>query len=259
MTNKLFSLLIIFLLLTFGCTKSKFKGPDTIFSGRVITNGTNDALRKSSGHSNPNVDIYRVNDISMQSERIASQVTDNNGNFSITISLFDEIPKSYRSYYEDGYLHFFFAVSNTDDKYYRYNHWESRYFNFDKNILTPGKDRNEIIRVDAKSFIRFRLIDTNSTADSNQDALKVEVGCLYPTNWMPNQFGTDNFYGKVDTLLSSVPIKKTWSGQTQYATHGLGEYGHYLRAQLTRHGIIKHVDLYYTAPPFDSSIVTIRY
>jgi hypothetical protein len=62
-------------------------------------------------------------------------------------------------------------------------------------------------------------------------------------------------YGKVDSLAPW--IHKTWSGYKQYG--GAVPETHKVEAKLTRNGVTIDTVIPYFVPPFDTTVVEIRY
>jgi hypothetical protein len=67
------------------------------------------------------------------------------------------------------------------------------------------------------------------------------------------------FYGSTDTTLSS--IHRTWSGRDWYGIpKGYNDHNsHKVYGKLTRNGVTTDVEIVYSVPPFDTSVVDIYY
>ncbi len=250
----LYTALIIFLIAS-SCKKEETIDKEITFSGAVITNGTNKALRRSANYGNPVVEIYKTKyHNNIYTSLVESIPTDEHGRFSKKIDLHKYLDKQEKELLDIGDLCFYYAVSNIDPQYYFKNYyWLETSSNFELNNLNINEDRHELIEIHAKSWIRFRLINTNTGTDADSDILKVSPGGFYPRA----DYGTYNFYGKIDSTFEKVI--PSWSGMIKEATPGQGEDGHIIRAQLTRSGIITGLKIRYSVPPFDTSTVIINY
>jgi len=153
---------------------------------------------------------------------------------------------------------YFLGVENLDTTvYWELDHygWWNMAYNGDMNVIDPGKDNSKFLYISAKSWVRPRFINTNTDVN-NQDVFKYVYG-LKCDNC--NSGGLPPvFYGSTDSLLAW--IGKTWSGQyaTGYAD-GIYQRYHYVEGKLTRNGITRDTNIFYYVPPFDTSIVEIRY
>ncbi|OYT10553.1 MAG: hypothetical protein B6I18_08535, partial [Bacteroidetes bacterium 4572_112] len=153
----------LLIILVFSSCKKDNHG-ELELKGRVVTNGTNDAVRISTNIGNPHVDVYIINMISYQERLIASTKTDDNGYFSLKVDLFDLISDREKRSYEDEHTKFYYEVSNLDTTFYfRYPHWYGRLMTFGLNELNVGDDKELLIGVDAMSYTRFRLINTSTS------------------------------------------------------------------------------------------------
>ena len=248
---KKIGIIILVLGIAFSYSCKKDKKVQTSISGTLITNGTNDPIRLNTELPNPIVILFHVTFSSggiIAGEDVATEVArttiDNNANFSFDIDL-----------YEDD--EYFLGFSGLDkSKYYDMGEeWKGSQKFFP---ITPGISNTGVkIYVSAHSYIRPRFINTNPDPNNN-DVFQYISGL--PTNIVyvdPNQpTGSLIFHGLTDTILSS--IHKTWSGDKIFGTNSLSNT-HHVKGKLTRNGVTIDTIIPYFVPPFDTSIVEIRY
>jgi hypothetical protein len=103
----------------------------------------------------------------------------------------------------------------------------------------------------AISWARPRFINTNPNYN-NQDKFQYFRG-IGGGGQSPNN---PIFTGQTDTTMNW--IHKTWSGKQTFGRSGISN-SHYVEAKLTRNGIQIDTIIPYFVPPFDTSIVEIRY
>ena len=240
----LLTIVLIGIALSYACNKNN--KVQTQISGTLITNGTSDPLQLSTELSNPEVVLFHVEFASggvVAGEDVATEIArttvDDNAGFSFDLELYEQ----------DEYFIGFIGLDET--KYYTHDvsWWDG---DMDYYPVTPGS--SNIIRPEALaiSWVRPRFINTNPDPN-NQDVFRYIAGmdcdnCI-PGNTPPV------LSGDTDTLL--YWIGETWSGQTQYG--GANQMKHEVEAKLTRKGITRDTVIPYFVPPFDTTIVEIRY
>ncbi len=239
-------ILILVIAFSFSCKKEGQMVKTTI-NGQLRTNGTQDPIKVNIELDKPLVTIYQVIDqkgyTSSGYEEIASTKVDNGGNFSITVDL------------KEGGT-FFYGVSNLDTTMYfsgeAYHYWNG-FYNYHYNRINAGSDNTIYPYCLAKSWVRPRFINTNPDPNNN-DVFKYVLGL--PCDNCSSGGIPPIFYGLTDSTLNWVG--KTWSGTYKY---GLQQPGmtHKVLGKLTRNGVTTDVEIEYFAPPFDTSIVEIRY
>ena len=223
---------------SYSCNKEA-KKLSTSFSGQLRTNGTEDVIKMSTVLPTPTVEIYQTTTSSTLIsgggyEKITSMDVDKNGNFSFDLDL-----------YEDET--YFFAVSNLNTSIYYQR--DTRYCG--QNSLKPGQSNNKNIYISAKSWVLPRFINTNP--DPNNQDVFVSTGGIGGGGVIT----TDPiFYGPTDTIMPW--IYKTWSGSQKYGTFNLSN-SHYVSAKLTRNGVTNDINIPYNVPPFDTTVVEIKY
>jgi hypothetical protein len=230
---------------SYSCDKNGRK-VQTSISGTMITNGTNDPIRLSVELPNPRVVVFHASGGGFISggswDEIASVMVDNNANFYFDLDLYED---------DDYYLGFYDVDGS---KYVDLYSW----YYVDFYPISPGNNNNGVkLHVLAHSWITPRFINTNPDPNNN-DVFKVISGlpidiAIIDTNHIA---GTNlQFVGAVDTLIGS--LFRTWSGQTQYG--GANSMNHEVHGKLTRNGVTTDVIIPYNVPPFDTTVVEIRY
>lgn len=247
MKTRFILVLVLGMILSFSCEKDK--AISTSISGQLRTNGTEDVIKMSVEISRPVVVLYERTDqvgyTGSGYKVLAKTTVDANGTYSFKEDLKeDEL--------------YFLGVENLDTTiYWEIDHsaWWNMAYNDDYNVIDPGEDNKRILYISAKSWVRPRFINTN-TDISNLDVFQYVFG-LKCDNC--NSGGLPPvFYGATDSLLPW--LGKTWSGK--YATgynDGTYQRYHYVEGKLTRNGITRDTNIFYYVPPFDTSIVEIRY
>jgi hypothetical protein len=136
-------------------------------------------------------------------------------------------------------------------------HDETKRFNY----ISVGTSNNINLPCLAKSWVRPRFINTNPDPDNN-DVFDTQDDNIGPNQYsvlladinIVNQFLP--LYGKVDSLAPW--IHKTWSGTYKYGVQ-MPAAAHSVNAKLTRNGITRDTSIIFTVPPFDTTVVEIRY
>jgi len=128
-------------------------------------------------------------------------------------------------------------------------HDETKSFNY----ITPGITNIINLPCLAKSWIRPRFINTNPDLNNN-DVFEYKGG-LYCDNCGSSGL-PPVFYGSVDSTL--FWLGKTWSGTYKYGVQQ-PSYAHNVNGKLTRNGVTRDTSIIYTVPPFDTTVVEIRY
>ena len=245
-------ILVIVIALSYACDKDIEKVSTTI-KGQLRINGTENPIKVSKELSKPEVGIYHVIDqvgyTSSGYQEVASAKVDDQGNFSITIDL------------EKG-GDYFYGVGNLDTTIYfsgeSYHYWNG-FYNYHYNRINAGENNTIYPYCLAKSWIRPRFINTNTDVN-NVDVFDLSYGIGPDADDYvidPNAaLYFDKVIGKCDSLAPW--IHKTWSGKYKYGLQKPGMI-HLVKGKLTRNGVTKDVSIEYFAPPFDTSIVEIRY
>jgi hypothetical protein len=233
-------ILVIVIALSYACDKEA-KNLHTTINGTLLTNGTNDKIKISTELSLPIVKLYKKTDgIDIYPdgyEEVASVTVGKNADYSFDLDL------SAGTY--------FIGFRNLDTSVY----FSSPYaWNGDvDNTVSPGSSNNVNLYCLAKSWIRPRFINTNTDVN-NVDVFK------YISGLSCDNCGSAGlppvFHGAIDTSL--IWIGRTWSGKYKYGLQKPGMI-HLVKGKLTRNGVTKDVSIEYFAPPFDTSIVEIRY
>jgi hypothetical protein len=246
--KKIAILLIAFTIAFSYSCKKEGKEVSTTISGQVRTNGTQDAIKMNEELSQPVVDIYHYHyanggvGAGSGFNKEGSTTIDNNGNFAITLDLIDG----------DKY---FYGVSNLDTSVYLESEpsdWHGVYNDNQYNDISPGQTNIKNIYINAKAWIRPRFINTN-TDPNNNDVFEYRGGIGSLVQHVMGPY----LHGSVDTTFSSS-LFKTWSGT--YRTGVVNNYlSHKVYGKLTRNGVTRDTSIIYTAPPFDTTVVEIRY
>jgi len=118
--------------------------------------------------------------------------------------------------------------------------------------VTAGTTNNIKLYVLAHSWVRPRFINSNSDAN-NQDVFEYRGGIGSLVSHVMGPY----LYGSVDTTFSNA-LFKTWSGTYKYGIKRASMV-HKVHGKLRRNGQTKDVEIIYNAPPFDTSVVVIRY
>jgi hypothetical protein len=239
-------ILVIVIALSYACDKEA-KNLHTTINGTLLTNGTNDKIKISTELSLPIVKLYKKTDgIDIYPdgyEEVASVTVGKNADYSFDLDL------SAGTY--------FIGFRNLDTSVY----FSSPYaWNGDvDNTVSPGSSNNVNLYCLAKSWIRPRFINTNTDVN-NVDVFDLSYGIGPDADDYvidPNAaLYFDKVIGKCDSLAPW--IHKTWSGKYKYGLQKPGMI-HLVKGKLTRNGVTKDVSIEYFAPPFDTSIVEIRY
>ncbi len=247
-------ILVLGIALSYSCNKDKIVS--TTISGQVRTNGSQDIIRMNSELDQPELNIYIVGESGgvgsgSNHGKVASTIIDEYGNFNITLDL------------NEGEV-YFYGLSGLDTEYYGNSTENDRYtfyLNFKSNIITAGINNNLIIYKSATSWVRPRFVNTNPDPN-NQDVFDI-----INDNIGPNQYSimledinvVYQFLPLLGESESLAPwIHKTWSGDKIFGTSGLSN-AHYVSAKLTRNGVTYDTIIPYSAPPFDTTVVEIRY
>jgi len=237
--------LVLVITFSYSC-KKEGKTVSTTISGQLRTNGTQDPIKVNIEIDNPIVTIYHVIDqvgyTSTGFEKISSTSVDDDGNFNITLDL-------------NSRGEYFWGVSNIDETVYFSDEpsstWWGWFYNTGNNKITPGSTNNPIIYIGALSWVRPRFINTNPDPNNN-DVFDIGYGIGGPDAGVT----LNNLIGQTDTIMPW--IHKTWSGKYKYGLQK-PSFTHKVKGKLTRNGVTTDVEIEYFAPPFDTSIVDIRY
>ncbi len=232
--------LVLGIAFSYSC-KKETKNLHTTINGTLLTNGTNDKIKISTELSLPMVKLYKKTDgIDIYPdgyEEVASVTVNKNANYSFDLNL------SAGTY--------FIGFRNLDTSVYISSPYA---WNRDvDNAVTPGTSNNVNLYCLAKSWVRPRFINTNPDPN-NVDVFEYKGGL--PCDNCGSSGLPPIFQGSVDSTLYWVG--KTWSGTYKYGLQKPGMI-HIVKGKLTRNGVTTDVEIEYFAPPFDTSIVEIRY
>jgi len=244
---KKIAIIILVLAVAFSnsCKKEEHIKVITIFKGQLRTNGTEDAIRMSIELDRPIVEIYTKRDPNPDnvviggahpSVTVASTTVDKNGNFYIEAELYKDEWHSY-------------DVKGCDLSVYNSN---VGVVTADYRIKV-GEVNMLNIYVPAISWVRPRFINTNTDVN-NVDVFEYRGGLSCDN--CGSSGSPPVFNGVTDTTLYWVG--KTWSGT--YRTGVVNNYlAHKVYGKLMRNGVTRDTSIIYTAPPFDTTVVEIRY
>jgi len=244
-------ILVLGIALSYSC-KKEGKMVQTTINGQLRTNGTNDKIRMSVEISRPIVKLYEQTDgpgiYADGYKEIASVTVDENARYHFDIEL-----NEWNTYFV-GYRNLDMTVYFPSPYSWAF-HDETNRFNY----ISVGTSNNINLPCLAKSWVRPRFINTNPDVN-NVDVFRYVSG-LPPIVYIdPNiPQGSLVFTGLVDTTLGS--IHKTWSGTNQFGIpSGNNNYHpHEVHAKLTRNGVTIDTAIIYSVPPYDTSVVEIRY
>ncbi len=237
-------ILVLGIALSYSCNKEG-RMVQTTINGTLLTNGTNDKIKISAEIPHPTVKLYEQKDgpdiYANGYKEIASVTVDDNARYSFSMELNEQNT-------------YFIGFRNLDTTIYISSpyswsvHDETKRFNY----ITPGTSNNINLYCLAKSWVRPRFINTNPDPN-NVDVFEYRggIGTL-----VQHQMGP-YLHGNTDSTFSNM-IYKTWSGTYKYGVQK-PSYAHTLEGKLTRNGVTTEVEIEYFAPPFDTSIVEIRY
>ena len=231
--------LVLGIAFSYSC-KKETKNLHTTINGTLLTNGTNDKIKISTELSLPMVKLYKKTDgIDIYPdgyEEVASVTVNKNANYSFDLNL------SAGTY--------FIGFRNLDTSVYISSPYA---WNRDvDNAVTPGISNNVNLYCLAKSWVRPRFINTNPDPN-NVDVFEYRGGI---GSLVQHQMGP-YLNGLVDSIFL-LALDKTWSGKYKYGLQKPGMI-HIVKGKLTRNGVTTEVEIEYFAPPFDTSIVEIRY
>jgi len=120
--------------------------------------------------------------------------------------------------------------------------WSVHDISYRFNYITPGTHNNLNLYCLAKSWVRHRLINTNPDTNNSDYLIVSEWGV--------------SLKGPTDTLMPW--IHKTWRRTYKYGVQ-MPAAAHSVNAKLTRNGITRDTSIIFTVPPFDTTVVEIRY
>jgi hypothetical protein len=240
-------IVIVGMALSYSCNKND--KVQTQISGTLMTNGTNDPVHLSTELSNPSVILFRNGFNSggvvageTVAEEVARTTVDDNAHYSFDLELYEN----------DEY---FIGFEGMDEsQYFPVQKW---YPDFYKDYpVIPGTSNTVNPKAWAISWIRPRFINTNINTNNNDVFYYTEGPGPISTDLLLTDVGNiQHFFplkGSIDTLAPW--IHKSWSGQT-----GHFGYKHEVEAKLTRNGLTIDTIIPYFVPPFDTTIVEIRY
>ncbi len=237
--------LVLGIAFSYSC-KKEGRMVQTTINGQLRTNGTNDKIIISAEIARPQVKLYEQKDgpdiYANGFKEIASVTVDKNARYSFDIKLNE------RNVYFIGFrnLDTTIYISSPDSWSV---HDETKRFNY----ITPGISNNVNLYCLAKSWVRPRFINTNPDPNNN-DVFEYRGGL--PCNNCGSSGLPPIFHGPVDSTLYWVG--KTWSGTYKYGVQK-PSYAHTVEGILTRNGVTRDTSITYTVPPFDTTVVEIRY
>jgi hypothetical protein len=245
-------IVILGMALSYSCKKDENKLVHTTFKGQLVLNGTDEPIEISNELPRPKVAIYgekkdNDNDITIggapASELITSVEVDEEGKFYLEAELYEN----------DEYT---FGVLDIDKSKYLYSVevdavWPDR---SGLLLLKPGELNVRNIYVTASGWVRPRFINSNSDLN-NQDVFDYGGGIGSPSSGII----VNNFIGSFDSIMPWT--FKTWGGTYMDGySEGNPMYNrHYVSAKITRNGVTRDTTIFYSVPPFDTTIVEIRY
>jgi len=238
-------ILVLGIALSYSCKKEE-KRVSTTITGTLIVNGTNDPIKISKELKKPQVVLYYRHGNGVlygggpQWDEVARTSADENAKFSFQLDLIS-----------GGEYFLVFADCDPDLYVETINGYNTTYF-----PVTPGQSNSIKLYVLAYSWVRPRFINTNPDVN-NVDVFRYVSG-LPPIVYIdPNiPQGSLVFTGLVDTTLGS--IHKTWSGTYRNGVVNT-DLAHKVNGKLTRNGVTRDTSIIYTVPPFDTTVVEIRY
>ncbi len=238
-------ILVLGIALSYSC-KKEGKMVQTTINGTLLTNGTNDKIKISAEIPHPTVKLYEQKDgpdiYANGYKEIASVTVDDNARYSFSMELNEQNT-------------YFIGFRNLDTTIYISSpdswsvHDETKRFNY----ITPGTSNNINLYCLAKSWVRPRFINTNPDPNNN-DVFQYIMG-LSCDNCSSGGI-PPIFHGLTDSTLNWVG--KTWSGTYKYGVQK-PSYAHKVNGKLTRNGVTRDTSIIYTVPPFDTTVVEIRY
>ena len=242
-------ILVLIIALSYSCTKEEKKLPTSIY-GILEVNGTNDAIKIAEGAKKPQVILYSSSAGAFMGGPTWSEVSrttvDKNAKFSFKLDL---------SSYYDYYL--VYTGCDPDLYYSSINYYNVTYF-----PVIPGQSNNVILYVLANSWVRPRFINTNPNPN-NQDVFRYSYG-IGPCedDYIIDSAKVSDYYrltGPCDTLAPW--IHKTWSGTNKFGIlpPSNNYQSHEVKCKITRNGVTRDTLIIFTVPPYDTSVVEIRY
>jgi len=239
---KKLAIYIIVLGIAFSYSCKKDKIVNTTISGTLITNGTNDPIIISTELPYPIVILFHRTFSGGQlltgsyiATEVARTTVNYDGEFSFNLEL-----------YEDNEYFLGYCNINTSLYYYTDADWKGHQNYYP--IASGSSNSNIKVFAPAFSWVQPRFINTNPDPN-NQDVFQYFDGIGGGGGPTPNN---PLIYGSTDTTMSW--IHGTWSGQN--LEH---EMPHQVKGKLTRNGVTIDTIIPYNAPPFDTTIVEIRY
>lgn len=246
-------IVILGMALSYSCKKDENKLVHTTFKGQLVLNGTDEPIEISNELIRPKVAIYgkkkdNDNDITIggapASELIASVEVDNEGKFYLEADLYEN----------DEYT---FGVLDIDKSKYLYSVEVDAVWPIRSGLLLlkPGELNVRNIYVTAAGWAIPRFINNNSDLNNN-DIFRYLGGI---GGLVHNQSGPF-LYGNIDTIYYEHPFN-TWGGTYMNGyDEGNPMYNrHYVSAKITRNGVTRDTTIFYSVPPFDTTVVEIRY
>jgi len=245
MKNIAIIILVLGIAFSYSC-KKEGKSVQTTITGTLLTNGTNDKINISIEIDRPYVKLYEQTDgpgiYANGYKEIASVTVDENARYSFDLKLNE------RNVYFVGYRNLDTTIYFPSPYSWAF-HDETYRFNY----ISVGASNNINLPCLAKSWVRPRFINTNP--DPNNKDVFVYRGGL-PCDNCGSSGLPPIFYGSVDSTLYWVG--RTWSGTYR---NGIVNYdmAHKVKGKLTRNGVTRDTSIIYTVPPFDTTVVEIRY
>jgi len=213
----------------------------TVFRGQLRTNGTEDAVLMSNELARPYVAIMgevqdKDKDIVIggvqAAEEIAVMQVDEQGKFYFEIELYKDVAYTYSTW---GYDKSLYGERSTNPM--------TIFAPSKRTSIYPGRDNHKIIYESAVSWVIPRFINTNTDPDNVDVFDLIDWGI--------------KLEGNIDTTMSW--IHSTWSGTYASGFEDQLSNTHHVTGKLTRNGVTKDVNIIYNVPPFDTTVVKIRY
>ncbi|MCK5856089.1 MAG: hypothetical protein KAG64_01290 [Bacteroidales bacterium] len=238
-------ILVIGIVLSYSCKKEEKKVATTI-NGTLIVNGTNDPIKISTELKKPQVILYHRHGGGVlggggpQWDEIDKTIVNNSAKYS-----FDKELLSGEEYF------LVYTDCNPDLYWDNINSYNTTLF-----PITAGQNNNIKLYVLAYSWVRPRFINTNPDVN-NSDVFKYVSGL--PCDNCGSAGLPPVFHGLTDSTLNWVG--KTWGGTNKFGIPpGQNNYNpHEVHGKLTRNGVTRDTIIYYSVPPYDTTIVEIRY
>lgn len=244
-------LLALGIAFSYSCTKEG-KMVQTDINGTLLTNGTSDKIKMSNEVNRPLVKLYEQTDgidiYATGYKEIASVTVDENARYSFSMELNEQNT-------------YFIGFRNLDTTIYisAPDSWSVHDKSYRFNYITTGTSNNLNLYCLAKSWVQPRFINTNPDPNNN-DVFDLSYGVGPDADdYIIDPVATLYFNKIIGSCDSLAPwIYKTWGGSYKYGVQ-MPAAAHSVNAILTRNGITRDTSIIYSVPPFDTTVVIIRY